>query len=62
MTKGAQDMLRTIFDQLKLSARSYDRLIKVSRTIADLESSSTVTDRHIAEALQFKNNTELREL
>lgn len=62
LTKGAQDMLRTIFDQLKLSARSYDRLIKVSRTIADLESSSTVTDRHIAEALQFKNNTELREL
>ncbi|WP_196594291.1 YifB family Mg chelatase-like AAA ATPase [Pectinatus sottacetonis] len=56
LTTNAQNMLKIVFEQMALSARSYDRLIKVSRTIADLDNSSTISEKHIAEAIQFKNN------
>jgi len=56
MTKEAQKLLHASFDKLKLSARSYDRIIKVSRTIADLNSSAVIEDIHVAEALSYRNN------
>ncbi|MGE1063194.1 YifB family Mg chelatase-like AAA ATPase [Megasphaera paucivorans] len=56
MTKEAQRLLHTSFDKLKLSARSYDRIIKVSRTIADLNNSAVIEDTHVAEALSYRNN------
>ena len=53
LTPAAQNMLKMIFERMKLSARSYDRLIKVSQTIADLADSKVITDQHVAEAVQF---------
>jgi magnesium chelatase family protein len=49
-----QRLLRTAVERLRLSGRSYDRLLKVSRTIADLEGAAAVCARHLAEALQFR--------
>ena len=40
--------------QLELSARAVDRVLRVARTVADLEGSAKVARRHVAEALQFR--------
>ncbi len=47
-------LLRAAFDTLGLSARSYDRVLRVSRTIADMEGASTISAQHIAEAVQYR--------
>jgi magnesium chelatase family protein len=52
--RGADNLLKKIFDQSELSGRGYFRMLKVSRTIADLEESETVTANHIAEAYQYR--------
>ena len=48
-------LLRTAMDKLRLSARAYDRILKVARTIADLEGEENVTAVHLAEAINFRN-------
>ena len=48
------DLLKTAIDKLQLSGRAYHRLIKISRTIADLEAADEIQAKHIAEALQYR--------
>ena len=47
--------LRTAMRKLNLSARAYDRILKVARTIADLEGSSSILSHHVAEAIGYRN-------
>ena len=53
----AQSLLRTAMNQLVLSARAFHRVLKLSRTIADLAHSETITASHLAEALQYRPRT-----
>ena len=50
-----KDLLRTAINQLNLSARAYDRILKLARTIADLDASENLTLSHVAEAVQYRS-------
>ncbi len=55
MNDSAVAVLKKIFDKLGLSARAYDKILKVARTIADLEDSEIITSAHISEAIRYRN-------
>lgn len=55
MTDEASNLLKMAFDRLNLSGRAYDRIVKVARTIADLDGRDKIDSAHISEAVQFRS-------
>lgn len=53
----SRELLKEIFDRLQLTGRSYHRILKVSRTIADLEESEEIREEHVREALLFRRTS-----
>ena len=53
--KEGLELLQYAMDKLQLSARAYDRILRVSRTIADLDDSDEVSAAHVSEAIGYRN-------
>ena len=54
LDKASAELLQVTLDSLGLSMRAYDRILKLARTIADLEASADIQSRHVAEAIQYR--------
>lgn len=55
LDESGKKLLKNAMERLNLSARAYDRILKVARTIADMDNSEHILNQHLAEAIQFRN-------
>lgn len=55
LTDDASDLLKMTFDKLGLSARAYDKILRIARTISDLAESENIEFEHVAEAVQYRS-------
>ena len=55
ISETGKTLLKTAMERLNLSARAYDRILKVARTIADMDNSDDIENQHLAEAIQFRS-------
>ena len=55
LTAAGDQLIKTVMEKSGLSARAYDRILKVSRTIADLDASEDIRTEHLAEAIQYRS-------
>jgi magnesium chelatase family protein len=54
LSQDSQELIRVAMSELNLSARAYDRILKVSRTIADLDGKTDIAPEHVSEAIQYR--------
>ena len=55
LTNESSELIRVAMTDLNLSARAYDRILKVSRTIADLDAAEDIMPEHVSEAIQYRS-------
>ena len=61
LDEAGEKMLRSAFRRMGLTARSHDRILRVARTVADLDGAEQITAVHLAEAIQYRNTNILRQ-
>ncbi len=55
ITDDGNELMKNVFEKMGLSARAYDRIVKVARTIADMDGEEVIGKKHIAQAVQFRS-------
>ncbi len=55
LNEGSEKLLEHAMEELELSARAYHKILKLARTIADLDAAETIAEEHISESIQYRN-------